>query len=84
MLIVPSNTTAEPVAGFIFTAAAEVTVIAPVDVVIFIAASPVAISSAFKDDAVILPPEIVPPTVRFPLVVTAPFDAIVIALVPSV
>ena len=82
-------------AGFIFNAAPDVRVKAapapdvtatvfPDAVVIVTSSSPVAISFAIKDDAVTLPPEIVPPTVRLPLVVTAPLDAIVIALVPSV
>ena len=46
-LIVPSKTIAEPAAGFKFKAAAEVTVIAPEEVVIDTAASPAAILSAF-------------------------------------
>ena len=81
-------------AGFIFTAAAEVTVIAPVDVVIFIAASPAAISSPFIDDAdrpvspepspVTAVAANVPSTVKLPLVVTAPPSTIVIARSPSV
>ena len=94
-LIVPSNTTADPVAGFIFNAAPDVRVkAAPApdvtatvfsdDVVIVTLSSPVAISFAIKDDAVILPPEIVPPTVKLPLVVTAPPSEIVIARSPSV
>ena len=94
-LIVPSNTTADPVAGFIFNAAPDVRVkAAPTpdviaivfsdDVVIVTLSSPVAISFAIKDDAVILPPEIVPPTVKLPLVVTAPPSEIVIARSPSV
>jgi hypothetical protein len=85
------------VAGFIFNAAPDVRVkAAPAPdviaivfsdaVVIVTFSTPVAISFAIKDDAVTLPPEIVPPSaiVRLPLIVTAPFDAIVIALVPSV
>ena len=55
------------------------TLIAPVDVVIFIAASPATISSPFIDDAVTFPPEIVPPTVRSPLVVTPPPSVIAVS-----
>ena len=89
-LIVPSNTIAEPDAGFKFNAAADVTVIAPEEVVIDTASSPAEILSAAKEEAVTFPPEIFPLTVKFPvivafpLVVIAPPSAMVIARSPSV
>ena len=76
-----SKTIAEPDAGVILTA--------PVVVLIVTAASPcVRLSDAnelaeipVKPDPL---PDKVPPTVKFPLVVRAPFDATVKARVPSV
>ena len=81
IFIVPSKTIAEPDAGVILTA--------PVVVLIVTAASPcVRLSDAnelaeipVKPDPL---PDRVPPTVKFPLVVSAPFDATVKARVPSV
>ena len=89
-LIVPSRTIADPVAGLMFTASAEVIVIAPEDVLMVTAAFPAVILLAANDDAVTFPPEMFPTTVRFPvtvalpLVVIAPPSAMVIARSPSV
>ena len=79
--MVPSKTMAEPDAGVILTA--------PVVVLIVTAASPCVRLSDAKELAEIPVkpdplPDRVPPTVKFPLVVSAPFDATVRARVPSV
>ena len=88
--IVPSIITDDPDAGSKFKSSADVTVIAPEVVLILTAASPGSILSAAMDEAVILDPEILPLTVKFPvtvaspLVVIAPPSEIVIAKSPSV
>ena len=80
-MITPSKTIADPAAGVIFTA--------PDDVVRFTTPSPAVKLSDARDPAgtPVNPdplPDKVPPTVKFPLVVRAPFDATVSARVPSV
>ena len=75
-LIVPSIITAEPAAGSKLKSSAEVSVIAPEVVCILIAASPGIILSAAIEDAVILAPEILPLTVKSPVIVASPLVVI--------